>query len=126
MLRDEVVQMDGFAVIGREDASRPRKGIDKLLEQAEDGSYTIVLNHQPNDYDAEAAAGADLVLSGHTHGGQMFPLAYVGLWTGANDSEYGLEQRSGTTFIVTSGIADWEIPYKTAAFSEYVVIDLVK
>ena len=126
VLRDEVVQMDGFAVIGREDASRPRKGIDKLLEQAEDGSYTIVLNHQPNDYDAEAAAGADLVLSGHTHGGQMFPLAYVGLWTGANDSEYGLEQRSGTTFIVTSGIADWEIPYKTAAFSEYVVIDLVK
>ena len=127
VLQDEVEQLPGFALVGREDKSRmSRRSIDKLLEQAEPDSYTIVLNHQPNDYAAEAAAGADLVLSGHTHGGQMLPLGLIGLWSGANDREYGLERRGGTTFIVSSGIADWEIPYKTGAFSEYVVIDLVK
>jgi predicted MPP superfamily phosphohydrolase len=33
----------------------------------------IVLDHAPFRYKALWAAGADLVLSGHTHGGQSFP-----------------------------------------------------
>ena len=87
-------------------------------------NYTIVLDHQPNDYDNEAAANADLVVSGHTHGGQLFPVTYVGEWFNINDRTYGHEKRSDTDFIVTSGIADWEIQFKTGAKSEYVIIDV--
>ena len=43
---------------------------------------------------------------------------------GANDAIYGQEVRGGTTFIVTSGISDWAIDYKTGTKSEYVVIDI--
>ena len=40
--------------------------------------YSIVLDHQPYEYEEQALAGVDLVLSGHTHGGQMFPINHLG------------------------------------------------
>jgi predicted MPP superfamily phosphohydrolase len=47
------------------------------LEQARAGApaadYTILLAHQPQAYTMAEAAGADLFLAGHTHGGQFFP-----------------------------------------------------
>ena len=36
--------------------------------------YTILMSHQPRDFDIAANAGVDLMLSGHTHGGQFFPM----------------------------------------------------
>ena len=124
ILEDETVLIgEQYALIGRRDrSSRDRLLIDALLSGTE--RYTIVLDHQPNDYDAEAAAGADLVLSGHTHGGHIFPAGLIGLWMGANDATYGLSTRGDTTFLITSGLSGWAIPFKTGCVSEYVVIDI--
>lgn len=124
ILEDDAVLIgEQYALIGRKDRSmQDRQPIDALFSDTE--RYTIVLDHQPNDYDAEAAAGADLVLSGHTHGGHIFPAGLIGLWTGANDATYGLSTRGDTTFIITSGLSGWAIPFKTGCFSEYVVIDV--
>ena len=85
---------------------------------------SVVLDHQPNDYDAQAAAGVDYVLSGHTHGGHIFPAGIIGLLMGANDANYGVERRGNTTFVVTSGISGWAIPFKTGAKSEFVIMDI--
>ena len=124
ILEDETVPIGTqYALIGRKDRSmRDRLPMDALSFDA--SRYTIVLDHQPNDYDAEAAAGVDLVLSGHTHGGHIFPAGLIGLWTGANDATNGLSTRGGTTFLITSGVSGWAIPFKTGCFSEYVVIDI--
>ena len=81
--------------------------------------------HQPNDYEKEAKARVDLVLSGHTPGGQLFPLNKVGEWIGANDKTYGIERRGQTNFVVTSGLSDWAIRFKTGTKSELVVIDVM-
>lgn len=110
-------------IAGRRDASSPsRMEVSALLEDAEADRYVIVLDHQPNDYDAEADSPADLVLSGHTHGGQLIPITNVGMWFGMLDRVYGHENRRGTDFIVTSGISDWEILFKTGTRSEYVIV----
>ena len=82
------------------------------------------MDHQPSDYDNEAATAADLVVSGHTHGGQFFPITRVGEYIGVNDRTYGYEKRNGTEFIVTSGISDWALYFKTGTKSEYVIIDI--
>ena len=150
VLEDEVeLVADTFYVIGRmdrSDSSRRRNGagnsgdnsanngdnngtggrrsIADLTKELDRSRYMIDINHQPNDYEAEAAAGVDLVLSGHTHGGQLIPLGPIGRLMGANDRTYGLETRGETTFIVTSGISDWEIHYKTGTKSEYVIIEI--
>lgn len=132
VLEDETVLLDNrFYIIGRADKSEElenrngsRKSISELMQGLESDKYTIVLDHQPNDYQAEAEAGADLVLSGHTHGGQMLPINRIGELIGANDFTYGYKRIDGTDFIVTSGISDWEIVFKTGCRSEYVVIDI--
>lgn len=116
---------DRIAVVGRYDRSfGNRKQISELVDDIPDDKYIIVLDHQPADYEAEAATKADLVLSGHTHGGQLIPITHVGEWTGQNDKVYGHERINGTDFIVTSGISDWELKFKTGTKSEYVIVNV--
>ena len=126
VLKDAVNTIaENVVLIGRKDRSdEKRSAISNLVVSIPEDVYTIVLNHQPNDYEAEAAAGVDLVLSGHTHGGQLLPLGPIGRLLGANDRTYGIETRGETTFIVTSGISDWAIDYKTGTKSEYVIIEV--
>jgi len=127
VLQDDAVYLnDDFVIVGREDASvRNRKTIDYLIKDIPSDKYILVMNHQPNDYANETAAKVDLVLSGHTHGGQLFPATYIGEWLGMNDATYGYSRRDNTDFIVTSGISDWEIKFKTGCKSEYVIITIV-
>lgn len=130
VLQDESVLVDDRVyIVGRQDRSEEQRGdsrasMKELVEPLDKDKFIVVLDHQPNDYDAEAEAGVDLVLSGHTHGGQFFPVTYVGEWIGANDRTYGYERRDKTDFIVTSGISDWAIKFKTGCKSEYVVVDV--
>ena len=126
ILEDEVVEIgDGILLAGRQDASEEsRKTAAEVLEGQDKQKYIIMLDHQPNDYGAEEKAGADLVLSGHTHGGQMIPITFVGELLGVNDSTYGRKNRGNSVFIVTSGISDWAIKFKTGTISEYVLIDV--
>lgn len=128
ILEDESVLIDDrFYIVGRHDkAVRGRASIEELTSELDRSKYTIVLDHQPNDYANEAAAKVDLVLSGHTHGGHIFPAGFIGVATGINDFLYGTEKRDETNFVVSSGIAGWAIPFKTGAISEYVVIDIRK
>lgn len=128
ILEDECVLVnDSFYIIGRQDKSEDERApMSELIKDTDDSKYVIVADHQPNDYANEADAGADLVLSGHTHGGHVFPAGQIGLLIGANDRIYGTETRGSTDFVVTSGISGWAIPFKTGTFSEYVVIDIKK
>ena len=126
ILEDEIIELDNVILIGRKDKSdKTRKNIQELVKDLDKNKYLISINHQPNDYENEKN-NVDLVLSGHSHGGQMFPLAYIGLITKANDEFYGLHKRENTNYIVTSGISDWAVDFKTAAKSEYVIIEINK
>ena len=130
ILNDQVDIIDNqYIIIGRGDKSfANRLPIDKLVDTIDksefDKDYSIVLDHQPNDYDAEAASLVDIVLSGHTHGGQMLPINRIGELIGANDYTYGHKKIDNTDFIVTSGASSWAIRFKTGTKSEIVVIDV--
>ena len=78
------------------------------------------------DYEALKDANMDLVLSGHTHGGQLFPLMTIENHSNIaeDDRVYGYEKRENTNFIVTSGISDWAIKFKTGCKSEYLLISI--
>ena len=131
ILEDAVYTVnEQLCIAGRKDRSESqyrggRVSAEQLLSAVNHDQYRVMLDHQPNDFNAEAAAEADLVLCGHTHAGQFIPIDHVGEWIGENDLRYGHEKRRNTDFIVTSGISNWTFKFKTAACSEYVVIDLV-
>ena len=130
VLQDETVLLgDDFYLIGRQDRSEERQGgsrasMEELMRDLDPEKFSIVMDHQPQDYAAQEAAHADLVLSGHTHGGQFFPINDLGEWTQINDKTYGHTKRGDTNFIVTSGISDWAIKFKTGCRSEFVIIDI--
>lgn len=114
-----------FYVIGRADAQvGDRSTMEELTKDLDQDLYQIVIDHQPTDYEKEAEAKVDLVLSGHTHGGQMIPITKVGEILNINDRTYGWEERGTTRFIVSSGIGDWTLKFKTGCISEYVIVDV--
>ena len=129
VLEDEAVDLGELTVAGRKDRSEEQRSGGRLSAAAllggvDQADYIVVLDHQPYDFDGEAAAGADLVLCGHTHGGQFIPVRHVGEWVGENALRYGHERRQGTDFVVSSGISNWALRFKTGCRSEIVVVDL--
>ena len=111
VMQDDVELIDNrFYIIGRADKSEEyasgRKTMEELTEGIDPDKFSIVLDHQPQDYEAQAESGVDLVFSGHTHGGQLFPLMTIeNLINVTPDNRiYGYEKRDNTNFIVTSGV----------------------
>ncbi|MBO4903701.1 MAG: metallophosphoesterase [Lachnospiraceae bacterium] len=128
VLKDESVLIDDrFYITGRLDADygrADRLDMADLVKDLDKEKYIIVLDHQPTDYDNEAAADVDLVLSGHTHGGQLFPLEYIQPLISRNNNVRGHERRGNTDFIVTDGISDWAVKFRTGCRSEFCLINI--
>lgn len=131
VMEDDIELIDNrFYIIGRADKSEEygagRKTMKELTEHLDTDKFAIVLDHQPQDYNAQTESAVDLVLSGHTHGGQLFPLIPIEelLNITPNDRNYGYEKRENTNFIVTSGISDWAIKFKTGCKSEYLILEI--
>jgi len=128
ILEDDIIDItNNIVLIGRKDSSDyNRENIIDLTKEIDKNKYIITLDHQPNDYENEIKSGSDLVLSGHTHGGHLFPIGQISVLFKINDKMYGIEKIKDTTFIVNSGISGWAIKFRTGSIAEYTVIDIVK
>ncbi|MBR5286180.1 MAG: metallophosphoesterase [Clostridia bacterium] len=127
ILTDDIVEIgNDILLVGRNDASeRNRMPIDELLNEANCEKFILTLDHQPRDYENIAASKTDLVLSGHTHAGQIWPVGQIQELFNMNDEVYGHGFIDGDTqFIVTSGFAGWKYPIKTAEKAEYVIVEI--
>ena len=125
LLEDETAVVEDVLVIsGRRDLSPIGNQGATREEFAETAQMqtlpTIVLDHQPSSV-SDYRAPVDLVLSGHTHKGQMFPF---GLVTNAIfEVDYGYyETAAGVSVIVSSGAGTWGPPMRVASDSEIVSI----
>ncbi len=129
ILQDQVLALTkDLVLVGREDRSvKNRKMLTELLSGFDTDCFVLTLDHQPCEYKENAKAGSDLVLSGHTHGGQLFPIDYLQELIPFNDGVYGKYSLSnGGVAIITSGFGTWSYPIKTAAPAEYVMIEVLK
>lgn len=130
ILQDEAYEVnDELTIIGREDAlydNGSRKEISELMENADMSHYIIVLDHQPKEYALNGSAGTDLILSGHTHGGQIWPADILFDIAKFDDAVYGYTRiDEDTQAFVTSGLAGWGYPVKTSSPAEYAVISIL-
>jgi predicted MPP superfamily phosphohydrolase len=122
VLDDQTVTIGkNIVLIGRRDASYSRKSSSELLKNIDHKKYTIVLDHQPLDMSENAQNGADLQISGHTHGGQIWPMGYVQA-VATKTMRYGVKHIGKFSCVTTSGIAGWGYPFKIGAKAEYAVI----
>jgi uncharacterized protein len=91
----------------------------------------ILMNHTPEGLEAAAEAGVDLMLSGHTHAGQVWPFNYLvrpfhryvhGLYSITKGTVHKLHR---TWLYVSPGTGTWGPPMRLGSRNEIVVIDLV-
>lgn len=82
----------------------------------------IVLEHRPTDLDNISRSSADMLLSGHTHNGQLFPVNFIA--KGRYELSWGYKLKNGTHVFVTSGIQVWGPPFRTAGASEILVVNV--
>ena len=106
VLEDEIKTIGNITLIGRKDASFSRKSSSELLKNVDKKNYIIVLDHQPLDMKENASNKADLQVSGHTHGGQIWPLGILQAIT-TGTMRYGVKKIDQFYTVTTSGIAGW-------------------
>lgn len=82
----------------------------------------VLLAHQPVFADEAARHGVDLQLSGHTHGGQMFPLTAV--TSLVNPVNSGLGRVEDTQLYVTNGAGFFGPPVRVGAPAEITLLEL--
>jgi len=109
-------------------ARASRDQVDQLIGSLAGADFSVLVTHQLDAHIAELARDrVDLVLAGHTHGGQVNPV--VGLWhvplarveTPYIDGRYRL---GATTIIVTAGIGYSVAPFRYGAPGSVEIIDV--
>lgn len=120
LLQDEAAILDGVTIIGRKDRGKDRLSIAELMEKADAESYTIMMDHQPFELEIGRDNGVDLMVCGHTHGGQVFPANLVTqrMYT----IDHGIWQSGDFTAIVSSGAGTWGPRMRIGTISEVVEI----
>lgn len=101
---------------------------DDIGEISDFEGYRILLSHQPEDFDNYVAAGYDLVLSGHAHGGQ-FRLPFIGGVYAPGQGFFpkydaGVYSAGVTDMVVSRGIGNSTIPLRLNNRPEVVLVVL--
>ncbi|OXY98444.1 metallophosphoesterase [Streptomyces diastatochromogenes] len=82
----------------------------------------VLLAHQPAQIHEAVRHGVDLQLSGHTHGGQLWPGNLIA--AAANPTVAGLDRYGDTQLYVSRGAGAWGPPTRVGAPSDVTVIEL--
>ncbi len=125
VLTNERVTVDGLHIVGvtfanSTDPISLRASLEGL--RPDSGEASILLNHMPSRLPIVEQAGVSLQLSGHTHGGQMFPFNWMtrrvfGRFT------YGLQQFGALQVYTSSGAGTWGPPMRVGTHPEIVLLE---
>lgn len=95
---------------------------DRALSGTDRSRPTVLLAHQPVQVAQAADRGVDLQLSGHTHGGQMWPFHYI--VNTVQPSLAGLSTVGDTQLYVSRGAGFWGPPVRVGASPDISVLSL--
>lgn len=129
MLSDEAKLIDdSFYVIGRKDyenagdGTKDRASLESLMDGLDTSRMVISLEHEPRFLQENADAGVDVMLCGHTHDGQFFPLniAIRSVW----ENPAGLLKKDDMYSIVTSGVGVYGPDMRIGTDADITVVDI--
>jgi uncharacterized protein len=121
---DAVLDLAGVNDLTAEDSGAEGPDYDRALGSRDPNRPVVLLAHQPVQVHEAARRGVDLQLSGHTHGGQMFPLH--GLVRLQQPVISGLHRFGGTRLFVTRGAGFWGPPVRIGAPPEIAIVRLTR
>ena len=128
ILMNESVDCGPFVLVGIDDPVSGRENTAEAFKEHAHTKPVFVMSHfHPNMLLTEIERlGADLVFSGHTHGGHIGIPAIVRLFRYADRSEYmgGLHRLNHTYLSVTRGVGTGIFPFRFLCRPEIVVFHL--
>ena len=117
-VKGEILQLIGFS--DRYSFLRGiKRDIKELFKKADQSLPTILLAHQPKDIQYIKDNRVDIQFSGHTHGGQVYPISKIVKLFQPYFS--GLYTHNKTLLYVTNGIGYWGVEFRYKANSEIPV-----
>jgi uncharacterized protein len=125
-LENERVEFAGFDLAGVNDPAGESEGegpdFTKALGDRDRARASVLLAHQPVVIHEAVRHGVGLQLSGHTHGGQLWPGNFIAEL--ANPTVAGLERYEDTQLYVSRGAGAWGPPVRVGAPSDITVVEL--
>ncbi|HEY8073872.1 MAG TPA: metallophosphoesterase [Labilithrix sp.] len=122
VLRNEHVKLEGFDLAGIDDPTSRESNLRRALAGRDEERACVLLAHQPRSVLEADELGVDLQLSGHTHGGQMFPWnLFVRL---QQPFIAGLHKLTRAQIYVSRGTGWWGPPMRVGAPAEITEIEL--
>ncbi len=118
----------GFDLAGVDDHSAKQFGhghgedVPRAMDGRDPARAVVLMAHQPKTIGEAIAHDVDLQLSGHTHGGQIWPWGYLVRLDQPHVA--GLHQDHGTTIYVSKGTGYWGPPMRVGAPAEVTRIEL--
>ncbi len=126
VLDDCAVEICGITVVGLNGASLRNDKIEKITPSV---SPKILLAHEPQFFIKYAAAGYDLILCGHAHGGQWrIPFTKIGLFAPGQGKfpKYtaGVHENGKSKMIISRGLGNSEFPLRLFNRPEIITIEI--
>jgi predicted MPP superfamily phosphohydrolase len=117
----------GLWLAAIDDTWTGRDDVERAMRDRPEGATTVLLAHDPDSFDEAADAGADLVLSGHTHAGQIaipFLPRRLSLANLAHRYVVGFYRRGRSTLFVHPGLGTTGPPIRIGAAPEVTILVL--
>ncbi|MEV0469535.1 metallophosphoesterase [Streptomyces prunicolor] len=125
-LENARTELPGFDLAGVNDLQGESEGqgpdFGKALGDRDTTRACVLLAHQPVQIHEAVKHNVDLQLSGHTHGGQLWPGNFIA--AAANPTVAGLERYGDTELYVSRGAGAWGPPTRVGAPSDITVVEL--
>lgn len=124
VLHDARIELEGLQIIGVSYATaahplRFRAFLERL--RVREGGPSVLLNHVPHGLTIADREGVDLQLSGHTHGGQIFPFTFFTRRI-FKQFTHGFARLGDLQVITSSGVGTWGPPMRVGTAPEVVLI----
>ncbi|MGV9631940.1 metallophosphoesterase, partial [Streptomyces sp. NPDC003487] len=125
-LENARTEMPWFDLAGVNDMQGESEGhgpdFTRALGDRDTTRACVLLAHQPVQIHEAVRHGVDLQLSGHTHGGQLWPGNLLA--AAANPTVAGLERYGDTQLYVSRGAGAWGPPTRVGAPSDITIVEL--
>ena len=125
-----VSENESIIIAGIDDYLRGKPDVERALENSS-GNFTVLLCHNPDYFEImpkESKKKADIILSGHTHGGQLNLFGFAPFVPSKYGSKYryGLKETENGRIYISSGLGGVVFPMRFMAKPEIVNLILRK
>lgn len=127
LLYNKAAELPTVNLIGRVgivDMQELRRSLGYIMQKTNPKKRSIVLDHDPQGIWVAVACGADLVLCGHIHKGQFFPMDILTRLANGREYFYGYGRKGKTQFVICAGTGFFQLPIRVGINSETVVLDI--